>query len=166
MSLLHLASTCCLGVMVPMGIQAPGPQSTVAKPSAIELVSVALTSGPGISPAPGQKPAPPELVGVVRINHLDRRKSSFAITLVAPAVGKHPPRRYKVVPATWSAYDPNDRALIRWTCRWTQMGTPEGWSAVITNRRKRGESATASIQHFLLPVAQPRPSSQPSDRQP
>ncbi len=130
----------------------------------LQFVSASLTSGPGIELPPGVVPPPPELVGVVRVRGIDARRSSFRITLVAPIKGKRSPRRTRIVPTTWAPYDPNDKTLIRWTCRWLGPGSPEGWSVMIESLRCRPhQKVSGPIQHFLLPVSQPQPKSNPSD---
>lgn len=133
----------------------------------LQFVSASLTSGPGIAPPPGTVPPPPELVGVVRVRGIDARRSSFRISLTTPAEGKRSPRLIRIVPTTWAPYDPNDKSLIRWTCKWLGPGSPEGWSVTIESLSSRPhKKVSGPIQHFLLPVAQPQPNLNPSDRLP
>lgn len=130
----------------------------------LQFVSASLTSGPGIEPPPGVVPPPPELVGVVRVNGIDSRRSSFRVTLVAPVEGNRSSKRVRIVPTSWAPYDPNDKSLIRWTCKWPGPGSPEGWSVTIEALRGRPhKTVSGPIRHFLLPASQPQPKSNPSD---
>ena len=130
----------------------------------LQFVSASLTSGPGIAPPPGTVLPHPELVGVVRVRGIDATRSSFRITLVAPLNGKHPSKQTRIVPSTWAPYDPNDKTLIRWTCKWPGPSSPEGWLVTIESLRSRPhKKVSGPIQHFLLPSAQPQSKSNPSD---
>lgn len=129
-----------------------------------QFISAALISGPGLAPPPGTKPLPAELVGVLRVRGYAVRHSSVRITLIPPIELKRSSKLARLVPTTWAPYDPNDKSLIRWTCEWPGPSSPNGWSVKVESLRSHPYRATSGpIQHFLLPVAQPQPKSNPSD---
>lgn len=122
----------------------------------LEMLRATMNVGAGREPSLGVGPAVPTLEGVVRVEGLDRRRSSFRITALAPAGNGGKPVAHRLDPSSWRAPDPNDPALIRWTAAWTRPELPEGWTLRMEYLRdKRKRVASGPIRLFFLPASGP-----------